>query len=159
MAWGLDLYDLKIIANNSIKYSSIPHELKKVGYEKFENQWQKFIDQAYTSVCFKARARWYSFNINVSNILPSFGPANKQVELRIFGIGFEKAICQKIACLFNDIKTEANMIGIGEIQCKTPILNLNSSESFKSATRIVPCEEVLLRRLLLYEYSIMQCKK
>ncbi|RMZ99767.1 adenosine deaminase CECR1, partial [Brachionus plicatilis] len=113
MAWGLDLYDLKIIANNSIKYSSIPHELKKIGYEKFEKEWVNFIDEAYQDVCLKRDS--YS-QVNVSNLLPTFGPASKQVELSIFGIGFEKAICQKIACLFNDIKTEAIMIGIGEIQ-------------------------------------------
>ena len=128
MAWGLDLYDLKVIANNSIKYSSIPQEIKQIGYKKFEDQWNKFIDDAFQFVCSK---RDKNSPFNVSNLFPAFGPANKQVELRIFGLGFERAICEKIWCLFNDLKVNAKMIGIGEFKCLTPIVSINISEKIE----------------------------
>lgn len=136
MAWGLNLYDLKVIANNSIKYSSIPYEIKQVGYQKFETEWNNFIDEIYSSACLRARLIPLFMKPNISNILPSFGPSNKQVELNIYGIGFEKAICQNISCLFNDFKTEAYMDGIGEIKCFTPILSLSFSKTIEVQIQI-----------------------
>ena len=51
MAWGLTLADLKEIANNSITYSTIPHEKRLKGFEKFEREWDQYIDFMYMRAC------------------------------------------------------------------------------------------------------------
>ncbi|CAF0983957.1 unnamed protein product, partial [Brachionus calyciflorus] len=118
MAWGLDLYDLKIIASNSIRYSLITNESKIIGFEKFNKLWDNFIDKTYENACL---AKNNLTPVNVSNLLPSYGPVDKEVELSIFGLGFEKALCQNVSCLFNNVKTIGQMISINEIRCKTPV--------------------------------------
>ncbi|CAF1018353.1 unnamed protein product, partial [Brachionus calyciflorus] len=117
MAWGLDLYDLKIIASNSIRYSLITNESKMIGFEKFNKLWDNFIDITYENVCLTKNN---SIPVNVSNLLPSYGPVDKEVELSIFGLGFERALCQNVFCLFNNVKTIGQMVSINEIRCKTP---------------------------------------
>ncbi|MBR6399621.1 MAG: hypothetical protein IKS17_00170 [Firmicutes bacterium] len=44
MCWDLGLADLKQLAKNSIKYSGLPDEERKALEEKWENDWDSFID-------------------------------------------------------------------------------------------------------------------
>ena len=43
MAWDLDLADLKMLAINSIKYSSLGEVEKTVTMEKWKEKWDLFI--------------------------------------------------------------------------------------------------------------------
>lgn len=128
MAWGLDLYDLKVIANNSIQYSLMPEKEKQVGHLKFESMWNNFIDDVLGNICFETRGE--NFQLNISDLLPSFGPASKETVVSVFGSGFEEAYCQRLWCVFQDIRTEAYIETINLIKCKSPILNLNKTEKF-----------------------------
>ncbi len=125
MAWGLDLYDLKVIANNSIKYSMIPEELRIQGFLKFEQEWNDFIDSMYANSCFMSDENQEKqnddSNVNVTDILPPYGPNDKSIELTLYGYGLDKAICKDIFCLFNDVKTKAIQSNIDQIRCKTPL--------------------------------------
>uniref|UniRef100_A0A7S3FU79 Adenosine deaminase domain-containing protein n=1 Tax=Strombidium rassoulzadegani TaxID=1082188 RepID=A0A7S3FU79_9SPIT len=44
MSWDLDIADLKQLALNTIKYSSVSDDQKPKYYEFFEIKWQKFVD-------------------------------------------------------------------------------------------------------------------
>lgn len=70
MAWGLNLADLKEIAMNSITYSTIPEDLKKIGYVKFKKQWDEFIDFMYVRTCSQKNDL---SEINFNDMQPSFG--------------------------------------------------------------------------------------
>lgn len=134
MAWGFDLYDFKKIANNSIKYSSIPNEIKIEGYQKFSLEWDKFIDQVYESSCKFISAE---NNLNISDALPTYGPNDKFVDISLYGYKFETAICQKMYCIFGSYNmTEAQMVKINEIKCKSPITNKNITETVSISLQI-----------------------
>ncbi len=70
MAWGLNLADLKEIANNSIIYSTIPDQVKSIGFAKFNNEWNSYIDEMYSQACNKFFNQSY---IKFSDFLPNFG--------------------------------------------------------------------------------------
>ncbi len=70
MAWGLNLADLKEIANNSIRYSTIPEEKKPSGYEKFNVEWQNFVDFMYVRACSVATNLT---NVDLYDLQPNFG--------------------------------------------------------------------------------------
>lgn len=132
MAWGLDLYDLKVIANNSIKYSMIPDDIKLLGFEKFENLWNNFINETYQSILLNKTKSNDMKAVNVSDLLPSYGPNDKSIEVSIYGYGFEIAVCEEVICIFGDIRTSGEQIKLNEIKCKTPIVNLEESNITKS---------------------------
>ena len=117
MAWGLNLADLKQIAWNSIQYSTLPQTRREIGLIKWKNQWDLFIDATSNLACHLSVSQMM---INVSNILPSYGPFNQSINVTLYGMGYEKAICQQIICRFGDIKTNGILVDINEIICPTP---------------------------------------
>ncbi len=120
MAWGLDLYDLKVIANNSLKYSLIPDAKKTEGYGKFQVEWNNFIDEIFESVC-EATSQFQNENLNVSDLLPPYGPSDAQTDITIYGYGFDFALCREIYCLFNNVLVDAVMTNLDQIRCLTPL--------------------------------------
>jgi hypothetical protein len=123
MAWGLDLYDLKVIANNSLKYSLIPEARKLEGYSKFETEWNTFVNELYESVCDTAEAStmYQVEKLNVSDLMPPYGPNDAPTEVTIFGYGFELAFCKELYCLFDNILVDAVMTNLDQIRCSTPL--------------------------------------
>ena len=72
MGWGLSLYDLREIANNSMRFSSISDNLKSDGLLKFENEWNSFINSLHMNIC-------SNLTINLDRIImkkmyPPYGP-------------------------------------------------------------------------------------
>jgi adenosine deaminase CECR1 len=120
MAWGLNLADLKQFAWNSIQYSSLPNDRKIEGFQKWENQWNLFIDYSYKLAC---NQTFNKVNMNISDILPAYGPYDQSINITIFGSGFEIAICKKIICKFNEQQTNGIFIDLNEIICPTPLKN------------------------------------
>ena len=101
MAWGLDLYDLKVIANNSIKYSMIPEEIRVQGYKKFEQEWNNFINSIFENVC-KSNS-YLNFNIKrlkIIGLLPEYGPADESNQIIVYGHGFDKFFVKLKLILF-----------------------------------------------------------
>jgi hypothetical protein len=119
MAWDLNLYDLKEIANNSIRYSLASDEVKSIGYSKFSKSWIEFVDSTSKIVC-------ENININLTEIQflstrPSYGPNDAPSRINLYGYGFENTLCEKLYCYFNNIKTNGFLRKINEIICETPL--------------------------------------
>jgi adenosine deaminase CECR1 len=124
MAWGLNLADLKQFAWNSIQYSSLPTQRKIQGFQKLETQWNLFIDYSYKLAC---NLTFNKVNVNISDVLPSYGPYNQSINVTLFGSGFEIAICKEIRCKFNEQETNGIFVDLNEIICPTPSKNIHLS--------------------------------
>lgn len=118
LAWGLDLYDLKQIANNSIRYSLMPEEKRSQGYEKFNLEWNSFIDIFYQSICTQKSKN--SMQLNVTDLLPAYGPNDQSIDVFVYGFGFDMAFCQEVSCLFDEVRTDGVLYKIDQIRCATP---------------------------------------
>ncbi len=120
MAWGLNLADLKQFAWNSIQYSSLPDSRKIEGFRKWEKQWNLFIDISYTLAC---NQQFSNVTMNISDILPEYGPHDQSINVTLFGSGFEIAMCKKIICKFGEKQTNGIIVDLNEIICPTPSKN------------------------------------
>ena len=120
MAWGLNLADLKQLAWNSIQFSSISQMRKIQGMNKWKNQWDLFIDYSYRLAC---EERFSLDILNVSDRLPAYGPADRSINITLFGSGFQAAICKKIRCQFGEEQTGGIFVDLNEILCPTPSKN------------------------------------
>ena len=118
MAWGLTLNDLREIANNSIRYSSISDSGKMVGFKKFQDNWSSFIDKMYADVCSNINTL---LEINVTNVYPSYGPNDRSTDIIIYGYGFERLFCKQIKCYFNQTITFGHLSKLNELVCPTPV--------------------------------------
>ncbi|CAF1150116.1 unnamed protein product [Adineta ricciae] len=118
MAWGLSLADLKQFAWNSIEYSSIPERKKRKGFQKWEYQWNRFIDSSYRVACNQV---FPDIKMNISDMLPAYGPKSQSINVTLYGSGFELAICKTIICRFGNQTTQGTMVDLNEIMCPTPI--------------------------------------
>ena len=119
MSWGLSLHDLREIANNSIRHSSVPDQFKSIGYAKFKTLWDTFINQTYAQICDENRSK--TIQVNITNIHPSYGPNDFKNRVTIFGYGYEYFLCKRIYCVFGLIETDAYLNKVNEIVCDTPL--------------------------------------
>ncbi len=127
--WGLDLFDLKIIANNSLKFSFMSEEKRAEGYVKFESAWNAFVNSMHATICFNSRKFVGLEQIQIANVLPSYGPANESTELILFGKGFEATLCKQIHCLFDSVRTLARLMRIDQISCSTPMHMFSANQT------------------------------
>lgn len=130
MAWGLNLHELKDIALNSIEYSTIPNELKPIGYQKFNAKWNSFINDLYSQACSES----FSTRFNVTNVLPTVGPYNETNIVTIYGYGFELALCKPLECVFGNTSVPARLNQIREITCQSP-LGFNANDQVRVQIR------------------------
>ena len=70
MAWGLNLADLKVIANNSLIYSTVPDEVKTEGFIKFNREWTSYIDMMYAKAC---QDNYNQSGMVFNELLPDYG--------------------------------------------------------------------------------------
>ena len=145
MSWGLNLYDLREIANNSIKYSSIMDSAKLNGYEKFSFQWNKFIDYFYANICINTTQSI----VNANSVYPSYGPHDSPINITIFGYGFENFLCKKVNCLFNETMTKGFLKKINQINCLTPI----GFEREDLVNLKISFDDVIVNTNLTYRFS------
>ena len=68
----------------------------------------------------------------MSSLLPSYGPSDKSTEISIFGYGFEIGVCKEINCLFDNLKTSAELFNLNVIKCKSPMVSLEQKSAVKS---------------------------
>ena len=126
MSWGLNLYDFREIANNSIRYSSLNYAEKLNGYNKFNSLWFQFVNTTYDRICLNSTL--FQSKINVTNVYPHYGPYDKSIEILIYGYGFEITLCEKIICYFDNIQTSGYLDSLNELICPTP-LGFNDSQT------------------------------
>jgi hypothetical protein len=118
--FGLSLYDLRKIANNSIRYSSTTDSVKLIGYKKFSLQWSKFIDLFYDQLCSNLTEKsMKNTNFSFNLMGPSYGPITS-IQIVIYGYGFENMLCRELSCYFNDTKTLGYFKSFNQILCSTP---------------------------------------
>ena len=119
MAWGLSLVDLREIANNSIRYSSMLDSNKLVGYTKFGAQWDAFVSTSYASMC--ASLVVNTSVISFTRVYPSYGPSDASVSVTLYGYGLENTLCSQLTCYFNDVATGGYLNKLNEVVCATPL--------------------------------------
>jgi adenosine deaminase CECR1 len=138
MGWGLDLYDLKVIANNSLKHSLVSEETRQaVGFPKFEAAWTYFINTMYESVCeLHNLVTNDPKRIRVRSVLPLLAPAAESADVTVRGVGFESTFCKRILCLFGHVRTLGLLVSIDEIRCKSPANMIDPSETVHLSLQI-----------------------
>ena len=142
-AWGLRLSDLKVIANNSIVYSSMTPEMKQVGLDMFKQTWITYINATYDRICSTNRTTNKNMT-QFSNVMPSYGPIEVATMLNIYGKGFENLLCDRISCLFDGrAETTGTLVSMGEIQCQTPIGVFDENQTVNVSIQVNGGEWVL----------------
>jgi len=125
MSWGLSLFDLREIANNSIRYSSTSDSMKLIGFDKFESEWNFFIDQTHEAICTTLIENNYS-EISLKRVYPFYN-LGEDIKFKIYGRGFENLLCKKIECLFNEsIKTKGYLNNWRQFVCDRPSEDLSN---------------------------------
>jgi hypothetical protein len=119
MSWGLSLYDLREIANNSIKYSSIGDSVKLIGYEKFSRLWKRQIDYFYNQICQNFTEKYTNMTNKYSLIGQSYGPIYSTVYLVINSDLPENMLCKTVSCFFNETETSGYFKKSNQIACST----------------------------------------
>ena len=97
MAWGLSLYDMKQMANNSLTYTALTDTEKRNALASWTTEWNHFINQFFLIICSGVMNEVTpSFN----KVFPGAAPLHSQVNVHIYGRHFERAICNDIVCKF-----------------------------------------------------------
>lgn len=120
MAWDLRLYDLKEIANNSIRYSLSPDSLKLQGYSKFQKNWSFFVNSTYDIACDQFKDASLS-DMKASSVYPSYGPKDTSIRITIYGYNFVNSLCKRLHCSFNKVVTHGFLNRLNEIVCDSPL--------------------------------------
>ena len=118
MSWGLNLYDLREIANNSVRYSSITDPVKENGLKKFTSAWLSFIDTIYDYVCDNLEMNFDK--IRTTHVYPYYGPNDGSNTITIYGYGFENFMCEAITCYFDGMPANGYLKELDELVCQTP---------------------------------------
>jgi adenosine deaminase CECR1 len=119
-AWGLDLSDLKKLAQNSLQYSTMTDSDKTAAIEgKWRPLWNQYIADMKTEACerdFTSTAGAVKFG----RILPREGANNGVTKVHVYGRNFEPAICKQPMCRFGSAETAATLIDTTHLVCKSP---------------------------------------
>ena len=122
LSWGLDLADLKLLARNSLQYSSMtPNEVRYAISEKWHPLWERYIREMKEEAC---RAKVSATPV-FSKIFPLAGSLQGETKVSIYGRNFEIGICKKIKCKFGEHITEALYVSNQLITCMSHDRGLN----------------------------------
>ncbi|KAK3606695.1 hypothetical protein CHS0354_004672 [Potamilus streckersoni] len=117
MAWGLNLADLRQLANNSLQYSAMSAEEKSNAYAKWINAWNKFIQETKKEAC--------DLHVNgtqpfIASIFPNEGYVSGNTKVMVFGRNFEHSICQTVLCKFGNRTSTGQYVTNNLITCNYP---------------------------------------
>ena len=120
MSWGMSLLDLREIANNSIRHSSLDNQLKLSAHFKFNKLWLNFLNTTFDRVCNMTKNDL--INNVITHVYPPYGPNDKSILISMYGYSFESVICERrIFCFFDDIETNGHLDSLNELMCETPL--------------------------------------
>ena len=121
MAWGVDLVDLKNLALNSLRHSSMTSEQAE---EAITNKWQPAYDEYIEGLRNEACSTNLSHNDPVFGaIFPKDGALGGGTRVDIYGRHFERGICQTIICRFGRSLSETSQyIDQNHLMCIAPEL-------------------------------------
>lgn len=120
MSWGLNLADLRHLAFNSLRYSSLSSSEKNVAYKKWTLSYDNFILNTKTVAC---KQIFQNTSPQISRIFPQEGDIKGGTKIQVFGRNFHVAICKKIICKFGDVKTTGTFVYSHKITCNSPDLS------------------------------------
>lgn len=118
MAWGLNLADMKQLANNSLAYSAMSKSEKVDAFLKWGNAWDIFIRNMKMEACQTAAS--FTSRPVFTSIFPPEGSIYGGTKVRIFGRHFESSICKNIICKFGDVVAKGSYVYNHMITCKSP---------------------------------------
>ena len=122
LSWGLDLADLKLLARNSLQYSSMTaNEVRYAISEKWHPLWERYVREMKEEAC---RAKVSATPV-FSKIFPLAGSLQGKTKVSIYGRNFEIGICKKIKCKFGEHITEALYVSNQLITCMSHDRGLN----------------------------------
>ena len=122
LSWGLDLADLKLLARNSLQYSSMtPNEVRYAISEKWHPLWERYMREMKEEAC-QAKV---SATPVFSKIFPLAGSLQGKTKVSIYGRNFEIGICKKMKCKFGEHITEALYVSNQLITCVSHDRGLN----------------------------------
>ncbi|XP_052765532.1 adenosine deaminase AGSA-like isoform X1 [Mya arenaria] len=123
MAWGLNLKDLKQLANNSFTYSSMDDGEKINAFQKWQIAWDSFIADIKHEAC---DLKVSQPTPKVFRLFPIEGPIKNVTSVRIFGRNFQRAICKDIVCQFGKTHTKGEFVHTSMVKCPTPVVHGHS---------------------------------
>ena len=141
MSWGLDLADLKLLAQNSLRYSSMTASEKKSAIDnKWLPLWKKFIREMAAEAC---QPKFTSKPI-FARVFPNSGSLKGTTKVNIYGKNFESGMCNQIKCKFGDYVTDGQYISNRLITCssngkrrKSGVESVNVKVSFNNGAQYV----------------------
>ncbi|CAC5403947.1 CECR1 [Mytilus coruscus] len=120
MSWGLNLADLRHLAFNSLRYSSLSSSEKNVAYQKWKVSYDSFILNTKTIAC---KQTFQNTSPHIFRIFPQESDTKGGTKIQVFGRNFHVAICKKIICKFGDMKTKGTFVYSHRIICHSPDLS------------------------------------
>ncbi|KAK3592683.1 hypothetical protein CHS0354_037820 [Potamilus streckersoni] len=132
MGWGLDLADLRQLANNSLQYSAMSSDEKMNAYAKWDSAWNKFIQETKKEAC--------GLNVHgtqpfIGSIFPNEGYVSGGTKVQVFGRNFERSICQTVLCKFGNDTSTGRYVNNNLITCNSPV---KLSHGISSQTNSAP---------------------
>ena len=121
MGWGLDLMDLKTLALNSLRHSSMTPEQAE---EAITTKWQPVYDSYIQGIVDEACGRNLSDTEPLfGSILPKDGALAGGNTVDIYGRHFDRGICQSIVCRFgSSVSSQSAYVDQNHLRCTAPAL-------------------------------------
>ena len=117
--WGLDLADLKLLAQNALEYSAMTVDEKKSAVMKFESLWNRYINETRSQACSSSFSGTPAF----AKVLPQEGARSGSTKVYIYGSNFQKGICKPVKCKFgNQPARQTQLVSPELIICESPPL-------------------------------------
>ncbi|CAC5390083.1 CECR1 [Mytilus coruscus] len=132
MSWGLNLADLRHLAFNSLRYSSLSSSEKNVAYQKWKLSYDSFILNTKTIAC---KQTFQNTSPHIFRIFPQESDTKGGTKIQVFGRNFHVAICKKIICKFDDMKTTGTFVYSHRIMCHSP--DLSHGNTIHSRAKII----------------------
>ena len=135
MGWGLDLADLKQLALNSLRYSSMTETQKDDAINnKWLPRWKQYIQEKKIIACAT------SFSVDEPHfgmIFPKYGAHEGTTQVHIFGRHFERAICNKVKCRFGEKDSvQARYVTQNHLICEAPEPDMEDKKEVSVAVQV-----------------------
>jgi hypothetical protein len=128
MAWGLRLSDLRTLALNSLRFSTMTSNEKSTAEVKYNQTWSTFITEMRTEAC--SRDFTSTTEPAIHSIFPNEGATTGFTAVRVFGRNFQRSICQRIICRFGDRESNGQYIYNSLIKCNAKGDGTMTTEKF-----------------------------
>ena len=135
--WGLDLADLKKLAQNSLKFSSMTKAQKQRAINnKWLPKWNEYILEKKQIACEPNVTTNYKAPY-FSSIFPQFGAIDGTTHVHVFGRHFESAICQDVICSFGGKQSpRAHYVSPNHLICESPEPEMGNEEELEVSVEV-----------------------